>query len=337
MSTRLRGVVIGCGNVGATFEMTSALPKPASHAAALEANPDTELVGLIDPDAASRERAGAYYGVPTYPDPEMALTQLRPDIVIIATPPGTHESLLALAIASGARAVICEKPLADSLEAGSRMLALAKDSATPIILNHQRRFFPLFAEARIRLAAGALGEIQQVTGYYTNGLLNNGTHLLDAVQFLLDDRPSWAIGLVNEKNIAAPFGRNIDGMVRFTKGAILSLQSLDNDSYGVHDLRIFGTAGVLTVGQYGYTFSWTPLRNGVTFAGLTEPDWAATTVKKDERSMLAGTLAHAVACVADGAVPQSTLLDGYHTMQVLAALEESATAGGTRVSITQSL
>lgn len=333
MSTKYRAVVIGCGKVGATFEMDSGLIKPASHAAALKANPHTELVGLVDPDDAQLTRATEYYGVAGYKDARTALIELTPDIVTISTPPGTHEEYLALAFELNIPLVICEKPVSDTLESAKRMIDMAAGSTSLVIVNHQRRFFPLFKEVRERIAAGEFGRIQQVSTYYSNGLFNNGTHTLDAVQFLLDDEAVWALGVENTLNTTAPFGTNIDGMLGFKKGAVIVLQSLDNAEFGAHDFVIYGTKGGITIRQYGFRQEIVSVRDGVTFTGMKELDWDATEIKNERRSMLEGTIAHAVECLEGMARPQSTLEDGYRTMQALGAIEQSAKQGGVKITI----
>lgn len=333
-SKKYRGVVIGCGNVGATFEFTTAQPKPASHAAALAAHPEVALVALVDADTAQREQAGTYYKVPTYADPRACLEELHPDIVVISTPPQTHEALLSLALELKTPAVICEKPVSDTLDAAGRMIALAKASDSLVILNHQRRFFPLFREARKRIADGELGTIQQISTYYANGLLNNATHLVDAMQFLIGDTALWAIGAQNEKNTVAPFdGVNVDGLVGFKKGTVATVQSLDVSAYGIHELRIFGSKGALTISQFGLRFDWVNAKDGVTFAGVQELDWKNEKTQLDKRSQLQGTVAHVVNCLDGKATPESTLEDGYHTMQVLDALLRSASENGKRITI----
>jgi len=333
-SKRYRGVVIGCGKVGATFEMNSGIPKPASHAAALKAGPRTELAALVDPDPAALKKAAEYYGVPGCIDARECLEKFQPDIAVISTPPGTHEAMLALALERKVPAIICEKPVSDTLEAAQRMIALAGESGSVVIVNHQRRFLPLFRAAREKIAAGALGDIQQITAYYANGLLNNGTHIADALQFLLDDKAAWASGIHNTQNTAAPFGgKNVDGLVGFSKGAVAALQSLDSGSFGIHELRMLGKKGALFIGQNGLRFEWVPVRDGVTFAGVRELDWEGAEAHYDDRSMLACTLAHVVDCLDGAAAPESTLEGGYHTMQILDALLRSADKEGEKVVI----
>ncbi len=335
MEKKYTAVVIGCGRVGATFEMNSGVLKPASHAGALMANPRTELLALVDPDPQQLSKAGDYYKVAVYSDARACLLELRPDIVSIATPPGTHEDMVALALELKIPLVICEKPVSETLEGAERMIALAKASQSTIIVNHQRRFLPLFREAKERIAAGELGNIEQVSCYYSNGLLNNGTHVVDLLHFLLDDSAAWALGIENVHNTAAPFGNNIDGLVGFKKGAVATLQSLNNNFYSIHDMRIYGSKGALVINQYidryEFRFEWTQVQESSKIPSLHELNWPDTQITAEVYSMLAGTIAHAIDCLDKKTAPYSTLEDGFHTMQVLDALVKSAARAGEKI------
>lgn len=328
-----RALVLGCGKIGATFEVDSGLVKPASHAAAIAANSRLTLVGLVDPDAKALQRATDYYKVPGFADANVAIEETRPDIVVISTPPNTHEAFLSLALKAGVRAVVCEKPVSDSLESAERMIAAQRATNSIVLVNHQRRFFPLFNKLRERITQGELGRIQQVSTYYSNGLTNNGTHTIDAVQFLLGDTAAWAVGVENPLNPTAPFGTNVDGMLGFSKGAVVTLQSLDNSEFGAHDFVIVGTKGAVTIRQYGFRFEEVAARDGVTFAGVKELDWGSATITSEPRSMLAGTYEHLVACLDGKDTPQSTLEDGIAVMKALEALAASAAHGGSMVRI----
>jgi len=330
---KYRAVVLGAGKIGVLWGMDSGRPQPASHAAAFAANSRTELVGIVDSDPAQREKAGDFYKISVYEDARECIVATKPDIIAIATPPSTHESLLALAFELGISAVICEKPVSDSLESAHRMMIASRKTDAIVIVNHQRRFFPLFQDLRARIEAGELGRIQQVTAYYGNGLLNNGSHTVDALQFLLDDTVEWAIGIENKLNVAAPFGTNIDGLLGFTKGTTVAIQSLDNDSWGAHDFVIMGTTSAAIIRQYGFRLELVPVKEGVTFADMRELDWANAKTTLDQRSMLTGTVDHLVECLDGTAVPRSTLEDGYRTMKVINALIQSAAESGKMIRV----
>jgi len=334
MSDTYKAVVIGCGRIGAMNDADSGLPKPASHAAAFVGNARTELVALVDSDSAQLKRAAEYYRVATYADARECLQALHPDIVVLATMPNVHEELLALCFEFHVPAVICEKPMSDTVESAQRMLMTAEKSSSVVIINYQRRFFPLFKEARKKIAAGILGEIQQVTAQYTNGILNNGGHMVDALRFLLNDEALWVVGVENKKNTAAPFGANIDGLIGFANGTVATLQSLDNNAYSILEIRIFGTKGALNISQSGFRFDWAPAKDSVTFMGVKELDWwECPETQFERRSMVEATTAHVVDCLDKKVAPQSTAEDGYRTMQILESLSRSAAEGGKKITI----
>lgn len=333
MYKRYTAVVLGCGKIGATFEIDAGLVKPASHAAAIIANPRTELVAIVDIDPEALKRAGDYYGVETYDDAKTCIEKCKPDIVVIATAPSLHEEQLSLAIQLGTRAIVCEKPLSDNLDSANRMFQKASVSDAIVIVNYQRRYFPLFREARERIRSGELGRIQQAVALYANGLLNNGGHSIDALRFLIGSEVGWVIAVENRLNINAPFGSNIDGLIGFENGAVATLQSLDNESYSVNDFQIFGTKGALIIRNFGYHFDWILPRKGVTFNGVNELDWESAVTSIDRRSMVADSIAYAVDCLDDNEASQSSLKDGYETMRVLDALILSAKEGGKRISL----
>ena len=79
MSTPIRVLVAGCGNMG------------ASHARAYHRMPEFEIAGLVSRGPASRERLSAELGgLPEFSDYYAALAATKPDAVSINTYPETH-------------------------------------------------------------------------------------------------------------------------------------------------------------------------------------------------------------------------------------------------------
>ena len=106
MKTRVG--VIGVGHLG------------QHHVRLLSAMPDVDLVGVVDIDRArADERAGQYRT--TVVDSPAALLA-GTDAVVIASPTVSHIEL-ALPFVEAGKAVLVEKPIADSLDAADRLLA----------------------------------------------------------------------------------------------------------------------------------------------------------------------------------------------------------------------
>ena len=75
---RLKVAIVGCGGIA------------HQHAKAYAGSGRTQLVGLVDIVPEHAEAYADAYGGPTYPDVSSLMSEARPDLVSIATPPGAH-------------------------------------------------------------------------------------------------------------------------------------------------------------------------------------------------------------------------------------------------------
>jgi predicted dehydrogenase len=134
MSTPLRVLVAGCGNMG------------ASHARSYHKMPDFEIVGLVSRGPASRGALSRELGgVPEFSDYYEALNATRPDVVSINTYPETHGAYARAAITAGAH-VFCEKPLAESVEEAQSIVDAAKAANRKLVIGYILRVHPAWAK-----------------------------------------------------------------------------------------------------------------------------------------------------------------------------------------------
>lgn len=87
------------------------------------------------------------------------------DIVDVCTPGDSHERIVAAAAAAG-KAILCEKPLANSLAEAERMLAAVERAGVAHMVCHNYRRAPAVALAKSLLAEGRLGRIHHYRGTY---------------------------------------------------------------------------------------------------------------------------------------------------------------------------
>src|SRR3989344_5098860 len=93
--TKFRGVVIGCGNIGALLERDEKRPRPRTHASALIANLKTELSAFVDMSEENLKKAGILFpDVPAYTDLQKCLAEKKPEITIVATSPVSHAPVI---------------------------------------------------------------------------------------------------------------------------------------------------------------------------------------------------------------------------------------------------
>ncbi len=118
------------------------------------------LACIVDPDPAARNIA-EQHGVLAYPSLEAMLSDSRPDGVILATPNQLHVQGGLECVAAGLP-VLVEKPIADSLAAGTALVEAAEAAGVPLLVGHHRRHNPLIRAAKSAIDAGRLGRIVTV-------------------------------------------------------------------------------------------------------------------------------------------------------------------------------
>jgi predicted dehydrogenase len=132
------------------------------HIRVLHASPSCELSAVVDPSAGAEETARAA-GVPIYPTLDELFAADRPDGVILATPNVLHVEGGLECVESGVPALV-EKPLAESVEEGTRLVEAAEAAGVPLLVGHHRRHSPILARAREVVDEGTLGPIVAVLG-----------------------------------------------------------------------------------------------------------------------------------------------------------------------------
>lgn len=168
-----------------------------------------EVVALCQRDIAAAAKLASQYQVPqVFARWQDLLTQARPDIVVIATPPALHLPILQAAVVAGCH-VVCEKPLATTTAEAHAMVAAARASGRSVITSFNWRFAPAMQRMKQMVDAGHLGRVFHVNAHWFNpawvdattaptwrmdralaghGALGDlGVHLIDLVQWLFGD------------------------------------------------------------------------------------------------------------------------------------------------------
>ena len=188
--------LIGLGRIASLLEDDPLREKPCTHAGALVATGRCTPVGGMDIDPERRRLFRERWTVPVFSDAREMVRATRPHILVVATHPDSHEQYVALAAEEGVPVVVCEKPLAHSVRSARRIVAIEQTAKSRIVVNHERRFsrdYQLTREAVRQERYGALLGVSGVLYFGKNArhdrvLLHDGTHLIDAIHFLTDDR-----------------------------------------------------------------------------------------------------------------------------------------------------
>jgi len=95
-------------------------------------------------------------GADLLPSAEALLARPDVDAVVVATPTDTHIEVVRAAAQAG-KQIICEKPLARTLEDGEALLDAVRRAGVKLAVGHVVRYFPEYALAREMVLRGELG------------------------------------------------------------------------------------------------------------------------------------------------------------------------------------
>lgn len=169
--------------------------------------PGATCAALYNRTRAKAEALGAKYSINAIYDDAAALLENTPvDFADICTGVETHASFTALAAGRGLP-VVCQKPLATSIEEAEQMLAVCRKAGVPLLVNENWRWQTPIREFKRLLDRGEIGDvfrarITMVSGFpvFRNQpflrelpqfiLTDIGTHVLDAARFLFGEAAS---------------------------------------------------------------------------------------------------------------------------------------------------
>lgn len=145
---KIRFVIVGTGVVGERIIQQ------------IQQHEQAEIIAVFDAQENRLQEIASTYQVPIAHTYEEALA-LQPDWVYIGTPPATHRTLAAAAMAKGLR-VLCEKPLAHDVKEALHMVELAKDAQVETAMHFPLMYSPAVAEMKDLIEQETLGQIQRI-------------------------------------------------------------------------------------------------------------------------------------------------------------------------------
>lgn len=318
-----RAALIGCGRIGGGEVAGDA--GIYSHAAAYDACTRTRLVAICDSDASRLAQCGEAWKVSSrYTDAAEMLERERPNIVSVSTPDASHYELISTVLkASGVRAILAEKPLALEVEHARKLLAMTAANGVLLAVNYRRRYAAGYIEARQLLVSGAIGTIQTVSGYYTKGLIHNGTHWFDLARFFAGDVATVSGVDLRRENGTDP---TVDAFLQFKSGAAGSLHGCDDSAFTIFEMDLIGTAGRLRVVDFGHVFEMHGVTDSPYYRGY------QTLAKTREfsggmRDLLLHAVEDLVHCLDTGTQPKCSGADGLAALSIASAVRDSVSSG----------
>ena len=168
----MKVAVVGCGQIA------------DAHIQEVRRIPGAVVEAVCDSNPHMAEQAAERFEVPQrYTDADRMLTDVRPEVVHITTPPESHLAIGRLAISHGAHAYI-EKPFTATVAEAEELVAAATRAGVLVCAGHSNAFDPAYLRLRALCDEGVLGDVVHVdaamgyslTGPFGSAMMSDPAH-----------------------------------------------------------------------------------------------------------------------------------------------------------------
>ncbi len=321
---KYKAVIIGCGRIASSFAKDKNRKFISTHAEAYLANTKVDLVAACDTNLTSLNEFGQRWNVPKlYLDADEMLKKERPDIVSVCTWNSTHAALVKKAAMYGAKSIICEKPISDSLRSAEQMIQYCDKKNSALLINYGRRYMKLFMDIQKRIRQGTVGDIQAISCFYTAGVLNTGTHLFDFLRMFCGE-VEWVWSDPNSMTDSKD--PDISGYIRFKSGFGCTVQALNVNNFLMFEADIYGSKERIRMTDSG--------EKAIVWQAQKHPVFAGYKALRQVR-VLNGNFADCLSGIVDDAVKsickhdqiKSSGEDGLRSLEIAQAMIQSAKSG----------
>ncbi len=221
---------------------------------AIESYEGARLVAIADVRRHELERAWERYGVATYADVAELCASPDVDAIWIATPNAFHADHVVLA-ARGGKHVICEKPMALSLDECDRMIDACARAGVHYVQGHSKLYDRPIRAMREVVQSGELGAVIQVDTWNFNDWLlrprlasevdtsqgggvvyRQGPHQVDIVRYLAGGLAETVSASATRSEPAFAAEGGYSAFLRFANGAAATLSFNGYGYFGATEL-----------------------------------------------------------------------------------------------------
>ena len=248
---------IGWGLVGASTiaseHMIGAIRAQAGH----------EVVAVASSNPERGRKFAAQHEIDaSYDSVGALLADPRVAVVYISTTNELHRDQV-LAAAKAGKHVLCEKPLALSIDDALQMAAACKAAGVVMATNHHLRNAATHRRIRELIQAGAIGKPLFARVFHAvylpphlqgwrldkpqaggGVILDITVHDVDTLRFLLDAEPIEAVGMTQSASLAKEgLEDGVMSVLRFDNGVLAQLHDAFTVKYGGNGIEMHGEAG----------------------------------------------------------------------------------------------
>jgi UDP-N-acetylglucosamine 3-dehydrogenase len=196
-------------------------------------NPQAEVGAICDMVESRAKEMAEQYHCKAYTDYQQMIQNSDLDAIIVAATNTTHAAMTIDALNAG-KHVLCEKPMATTLDDAQKMLETAESAGKKLMIAHNQRLEPVHQKAKNIIQSNILGKVLTFTSVFGHpgsedwaidgentwfyqkkisglGVLGDlAIHKLDLMRWLLEDNYTEITGFLKTLSKTYPIGDLID-------------------------------------------------------------------------------------------------------------------------------
>ncbi len=231
-------------------------------------NPKIKFTAVYDVNEKIAKRTARINKMNFYHTPESFLKS-DIDAVLIMVPHYLHEKYVLAAVEAG-KHVLCEKPMATTLEGCDLMISATKKAGVKFMIAENHRFLPANEYIKTAVHSGVIGNpflvrsyegVNEISGLMKEGfwkghpilagggsLMDMGAHKFATINWILNDKAESAYCWLTKQCTTLNEKAEDNAMVflKYTKGTIVeTLVSFSVVSPPTNSLEVYGTSGTI--------------------------------------------------------------------------------------------
>ncbi|MGD2269841.1 MAG: Gfo/Idh/MocA family oxidoreductase [Desulfobacterales bacterium] len=306
-------------------------------APAIKLSGGSRLLAVMARDKTKAEAFARKHEVPKFYDSAEALcNDPEVDVVYVASPTFLHCQHAVLAAQCG-KQILCEKPMAPTLEECDQMIVAAEKNNITLMIGHNMRFHRIHQEIKEMIASGLIGTVgiaraEIITSFKKNQgdkfttdqfrlnreiggggvLFDMGIHAIDVLRFILDDDIEEVSAFSQNLFIDCNGEDTIAAVLKFRKGAYGSIATSGALPYARNGIELYGENGALiTDGSV-----WISVRSGE-IKILADDKWKTHAVEINNCYL--SEIEHFLECLAKRKAPAVTGREARQNIRVVLA------------------
>jgi len=200
--TPLSVALVGLGKIGFQNDFRQSIDATLTHYSSLAKFSHVSIIAGIDTNEKLCDEFTTGTNIKTYK--KVSELNSKIDLAVISASTSEHLELVGEAIDYlKPKIIICEKPMGLNSDEAKKIAGLARSNSVNLYIPYLRRYMPHIKELSKEIEKKRYGKIIEVSVEYGQGLLTNGSHFVNLVDYLVGGL-NTEVSLTSKTNSSNP-------------------------------------------------------------------------------------------------------------------------------------